>query len=255
MAESYLSRRWQNTKLHTWPGFTWHIGAVQVFGLLGAIVSSYLFGGSDFALAEIKSWGMFSLAWVGGANLAYLAMNWFMSPSRIAKEDAARIAMLEAKLSDRANFEIKFGALEPFYLQNGNSIHWNVGVLNTGPAVAENVGITLLSISPKPKRVEQGILDCPMQLQRVSSADPLGSKINNNEMGQFCICQSIGPQNDGWSVSRFGRGATYSSVIKLNAGEQLELNYVVQAANAIEVPFTLSMQASETEFLVKMVNT
>jgi hypothetical protein len=32
------------------------------------------------------------------------------------------------------------------------------------------------------------------------------------------------------------------------------LNYVVQAANATEIPFTLSMQASETEFLVKMVN-
>ena len=97
---------------------------------------------------------------------------WTWNFIRLPAKDSARkdlkIAELKNKLSDRANFEIKFGDLEPFYLRNGSSIHWNVGVLNTGPAVAENVGITLLSISPKPEKMEQGILDCPMQLQRVS---------------------------------------------------------------------------------------
>jgi hypothetical protein len=254
MAESYLSTLIKNAKENTWPGTRppWWL---QLTGLGAAMIWGLKTQGVAFVSGEITSLLYFSVASLVFVNVTWFLWNLFLAPSRIDKERAIKIALLEAKLSNRANLEIKFGAVEPFYLQNGNSIHWNVGVLNTGPAVAENVGITLLSISPKPERVEQGILDCPMQLQRVSSADPLGSKINNNEMGQFCICQSIGPQNEGWSVSRFGRGATYSSVIKLNAGEQLELKYVVQAANATEAPFTLSMQARDTEFLVKMVNT
>jgi hypothetical protein len=108
MAKSYYSRRWQNTKLHTWPGFTWALGLVQIMGLGGAIVSSYLLGGYDFTLGELKSWGMFTFAWLVIANLSFLAFNWWMSPSRLAQQDSDRIAALElAQQSDRRRIGIK----------------------------------------------------------------------------------------------------------------------------------------------------
>ncbi len=98
MAGSYLHRRWQNTVSNTWPGWSREIAVVNGLGLIAAVASSLYFGGLDFTVGELKSWALFTLAWIGAANLAFLTWNWLLAPSRLEKEDADKIAALSSEL-------------------------------------------------------------------------------------------------------------------------------------------------------------
>lgn len=244
MAENYLRRRWQNTKLHTWPGFTWHIGAVQVVGLVGAVVSSYLLGGSEFALAEIKSWGMFTLAWVGAANIAYVILNWLMAPSRIAKEDSVKIADLENRLSDRANLEIRFDNSEPYCQRNPDSSYWLFKVHNLGPAVAENVIAELCSIVP-PQTPTVARFTFPITPSHMA-VNVLECRINPASDAFFRIARVSKTNTAGvWVVSEIGIGGECSASFNMGKESKFDMFYRVHAANANEQQFTISVSAED----------
>lgn len=186
---------------------------------------------------------------------------WIWNFIRLPAQDLARkdlkIDELENRLSDVAKLEVSFRDEEPFRRTEGvnsNKKYWYFDLINTGPAVAENVGVRLLSILPTPQ-IQNGALDYPFTPIRMKSADPFDSKINVNENVLFQIFEVLGPSADEktwWHVRRFGSNNISDASLHLHDGERWEMKYRVQAANAVEVKFTLLVRADKNDIKIEL---
>jgi hypothetical protein len=165
-----------------------------------------------------------------------------MAPAWLAKEDAVKIAQLEAKLSDRADLEVKFDSTEQYRQIIQGQAYWLFRVHNHGPSVAENVMAELCSIIPAPTPTA-GLLSYPITPSNLA-VDSIDCHINPGSHAQFRIARtSVGSASDIWLITDIGGGGGFSASFNLVSGSTLEMNYRVHAANAEERLFTLQVIA------------
>ncbi len=157
---------------------------------------------------------------------------------RINKNLEEKIAQVTAT---RANLEFRIGTGEPYLLSQANWLFWRFHVFNCGPATDQEVNVELREIRPRPKKYV-GLLDFPLNSGRGGS---LKSQ-NEAAFSIFDVCKEMA-DSDGivrWQASRLGQGLNSTPTISLESGGQWEFDYILQAANADDVAFTLIVRAS-----------
>ena len=97
--KDYSAKRLANTKANTWPFFTRKVIVIEMAGILGAAITSYLFGGKLFVTDQIYGYVFFTFAGILIANAVNFVHNWIMAPARMATEEALRYEALSQTYS------------------------------------------------------------------------------------------------------------------------------------------------------------
>lgn len=204
-----------------------------VIALLLAVIALtliWLFGGREIAGHEL----IVQIALTSAVIVAFpFVYCWKLvtSPAKRQAEADARIEQLE---QTRAIMSVSGPDLNYYHPRN----RWRMRVHNRGPAVAANVRMKLLQISPKP-RYSPWQADYPYPVAIVGlTIDAPECRINPNDDAHYQVAT-------GWQS---GGGDYFTSIdtrtnepTRLELDERWTLSYEVTAGNAEAIAFSLRM--------------
>jgi hypothetical protein len=216
-----------------------------------ALAAIWLLGGKDMAASDLIARAALALAILVTFPVVYL-WKFATAPAKMAAEQDAKIADFTAT---RAALEVRIGSGDPYEMLVASWVHRRFCVFNLGPAIADEITVQLLAIHPRPN--SPGILDFPLNVQGVGGLNANVFRLKPRNEAIFSVLEAcpeaLGPDGvQRWQANHLGHGLRSMPSIFLECGQRWEFDYVLQAANADDFAFTLTVRAdAQTIYVTK----